>query len=224
MADDSSARAATVLPASGLLQAGLVLAGMGYWDGQAALALAAGLAAWLIWTRRRTVGRWLRLERELTARVTVTDPHGFHMRRCADLVQVARAHVTYNIHVRHHSGGGKTWASARSLMGLMSLGVRGPLKDQAPPVVEVRIHGLRPGRVLRQIRKVLEKQPEKYLSVYELAELAEKTGGALVVRKPAPKQAGHTRQIAEALARVAAWLKAGLRPSNCQNPGKSDKP
>ncbi len=188
-------RAATVLPVPGPSQAGLGSISLGYWAVQAALALVAGLALWMVWRHRRDLGRWLRLEHEITARIPVTDPHGFHMRRCADLVRVARKCVTYQVHLRNHSAGGKTWASARSLMSLMSLGVRPPLPGQAPPVVEVKIHGLRPGKVLREIRDVLEERPQKYLSVYELAELAEKTGGTLVVRGPARKALTWPRRL-----------------------------
>jgi phosphotransferase system HPr-like phosphotransfer protein len=214
MADDSSSRASRALSAPGLSQAGVAAIGLNHWSVQAGLVVAAGLAAWMAWKHRRDLGRWLHLEYEVTDRVVVTDPHGFHMRRCADLVQVARKHITYNIHLRHHSAGGMTWASARSLMSLMSLGVRGPLKGQAPPVVEVRVHGLRPVKVLRQIRKILQERPEKYLSVYELAELAKQTGGTLVVRESARPVVGPSRWL-----RLVSRI--GLRPgSESERTGK----
>jgi phosphotransferase system HPr-like phosphotransfer protein len=218
MEADLSSRAVMGLFVPGLSQAGPLAMGLGPWRVPAGLLCVAGLAAWMAWKHRRDLGRWLHLEYEITERIAVTDPHGFHMRRCGDLVQVARKHVTYNIHLRHHSGGGMTWASARSLMGLMSLGVRGPLPGQAPPVVEVKIHGLRPGKVLRQVRRVLEERPEKYMSLYELAALAEKAGGALVVRRT-PQQTGRPRKLADLLASIRARIGRRLRTG--QGPRKA---
>jgi phosphotransferase system HPr-like phosphotransfer protein len=171
-------------PANDLIQVSPLFAWAMGWSLWGVLVGGSCLGAWAAWRWRRELGHWLGLEHEVTARVVVTDPHGFHMRRCKDLVEVARKYVTYNIYVRPLAGGGKTWANARSIMSLTTLAVRGPRPGEPPPEVEVRVHGLRPRLVMQEIRQVLEEGAEKYLSVYELAELAEKTGGKIVVRTP----------------------------------------
>jgi phosphotransferase system HPr-like phosphotransfer protein len=106
------------------------------------------------------------------------------MRRCKDLVHVARKYIAYRIFVRNLSAHGATWANARSVIRLQTLGIRGPHKGEALPVVEVRVGGFRPRMVMREIRKVLEGESDKYLSVYELYEIAEKTGGKIIVKPP----------------------------------------
>lgn len=107
----------------------------------------------------------------------------------------------------------------------MALGVRGPIKGESSPIVEVKVQGLRPAKVLRSIRNVLEGEPNKYLNVYELAELAEKTGGKLIVRPPAqPRekaslwqrmiQAGSSAGLA-----VCRILKMGRTRCSTRGPG-----
>jgi phosphotransferase system HPr-like phosphotransfer protein len=143
-----------------------------------------GAAAWK-W--RAQIGRKLDLHQDVTAVVTVTDPHGLHMRRCKDLVNVARRNITYRVLVRPQSGSRRTWADARSILSIHSLGVRGARAGEAPPALEIRVQGFRPRHVLREIRETLEGEPHKYLSPLEIYELAQKTGGRLVVAVPKQK-------------------------------------
>jgi phosphotransferase system HPr-like phosphotransfer protein len=150
----------------------------------------AGLAVWAILKWRIEIGRLLGVYREITEQIVVADPHGLHMRRCKDLVQAARKHIPYRILVRNRSGNGKTWANAKSITSLLTLGVRGPCKNEKLPVVDVKVYGFRPRRVMRELRKVLETEPQKYLSVYELYELAQKAGGRGSEKAPTQPKSG----------------------------------
>lgn len=134
----------------------------------------AGLVVWTAMKKRVELGRFLGIYHEITEQIVVTDPHGLHMRRCKDLVLEARNHIPYRILVRNRSSHGKTWANAKSITSLLTLGVRGSSKKEELPVVEVKVYGFRPRKVMREIRKVLETNPQQYLNVYELYDLAQK--------------------------------------------------
>ena len=184
-----------LIAATGLVQAGSLLLGIGSAWIWPALLVGAFLAGREAWKRRLTLGRWLGLEHEICERIVITDPHGLHMRRCKDVVQVARKHMTYGIFLRAGSSAGKPWANARSVLSVQTLGVRGPVNGEAPPVVEVKVHGYRPKKVMYELRLVLEGEPNKYLSVYELSALVEKTGGKLVTKPLLPTLPGFARRI-----------------------------
>jgi len=124
------------------------------------------------------------LYQDAKVQIAIIDPHGLHMRRCKDLVMVARKYVAYRIFIRNVSAHGKNWANARSILNLQTLGVSGPRNGAPPSVIEIKVSGFRPRPVLQAIRQVLENDPHKYLSVYELAELAKESGGTIMVRSP----------------------------------------
>jgi phosphotransferase system HPr-like phosphotransfer protein len=207
-----------------LAQAYPTLRDLSYW-GFSILLIVAGVGAWILWKWRARVGRRLGIYQEVTEQMTVTDPHGFHMRRIKDLILVTRKHVTYRVFVRPRSAGGTSWADARSILRLQALGVRGPREGEDPPVVEVRVDGFRPRRVLQEIRKVLEDEPNKYLSVYELDELAKRTGGRVVAPPPRETRPSPSHRIAQWKAIMISWagarlnLKAGTRRAVLGNPG-----
>ena len=177
-----------------------------------AAVLLLALCVVLAWRRRETLGRLLGIYRDLTEMITVTDPHGFHMRRCLDIVKVARRYVSYGIYIRYQSASGKTWANARSLISLQALGVRGAAADESPPVVEVRVSGFRPWHAMRDLRHVLESTPQKYLSVHELYAIAQKDGGRLVVKPPATAQSAFTERLGRAKLRLFTWVRDVLYP------------
>jgi phosphotransferase system HPr-like phosphotransfer protein len=135
------------------------------------------------------------LYQDAKAQIAITDPHGLHMRRCKDLVLVARKHVAYRVFVRNVTVPGKTWVNARSILGLQTLGVRGHRNREPLPIVEVKVSGFRPRPVLQEIRRVLEEDPNKYLSVYELAELAKETGGRIIARMPERRTARFRQRL-----------------------------
>jgi phosphotransferase system HPr-like phosphotransfer protein len=160
---------------------------------------------------------------ELTETMVVTDPHGLHMRRCKDLIQVARKYITYRVFVRYPSAGGKSWANARSILSLQTLGVRGPVNGEEPPVVEVKVYGFRPRVVLQEIRKVLEGEPHKYLSIYEKHDLAQKLGGQLVVKPPAEETASPATGVGDLVDRIVSWTGSLLAPKP-DAPGAAEGP
>lgn len=150
----------------------------------------AGLSTWVVLKWRIELGRFLGVYREITEQIVVADPHGLHMRRCKDLVQEARNHIPYRILVRNRSAPGGTWANAKSITSLLTLGVRGSRKNEELPVVEVKVYGFRPRKVMRAIRKVLETKPQKYLNVYELYELAQKASRRVSEKPSIPPKSG----------------------------------
>jgi phosphotransferase system HPr-like phosphotransfer protein len=151
--------------------------------------------AWLGWKHWANVAEWLRIYRTVTTSIDLTDPHGLHMRRCKDLVELARKYVGYRIFIRCPTARAKTWANARSIISLQMLGVRGPAKGEKPPVLEVRVHGFRPKKLIQEIDLLLGADPQKYLSPYELYELAKATGGELAVKPPEKRRTFWERTI-----------------------------
>ncbi len=180
---------AGILPA--IFRDGVLFQYFASFNSRAGYAVVAGLVlallgVWLVWKWRETIGRRLGIFQDITDQIPITDPHGLHMRRCKDLVLVARKHVAYRIFVRSLSARNTAWTNARSILSLQALGVRGSLPDGKPPILEVRVYGYRPWRVMGEIRQVLEKEREKYLSVYEIFELAKKGGGQMVAKTTPP--------------------------------------
>jgi phosphotransferase system HPr-like phosphotransfer protein len=95
------------------------------------------------------------------------------MRRCKDIVQVARRYVTYRIFIRSLGSAGQNWANARSILNLQALQIPGPQKGEPMPMVEVKVSGLHPEPVMQAIKNVLQAEPKKYLNIYELYQEAQ---------------------------------------------------
>jgi phosphotransferase system HPr-like phosphotransfer protein len=150
---------------------------------------------------RKGIFQLFGLYRDAKAQIAITDPRGLHMRRCKDLVLAARQFVAYRIFIRNVSAQGKTWINAKSILSLQALGIRGRRNGEPSPIIEIKVSGFRPRPVLQVIRNVLEEDPHKYLSVYELAELAKQTGGNIVVRVPEPPATGWRQRLTRSLRR-----------------------
>jgi phosphotransferase system HPr-like phosphotransfer protein len=150
---------------------------------------------------RKGIFQLFGLYRDAKVQIAITDPRGLHMRRCKDLVLAARKFVAYRIFIRNVSAQGKTWINAKSILSLQALGIRGHRNGEPLPVIELKVSGFRPRPVLQEIRKVLEEDPHKYLSVYELAELAKETGGNIMARLPESPATGLRQRLARALRR-----------------------
>lgn len=163
---------------------------------------------WLSWRYRGRLGQWLGIYHTVSENVELTDPHGLHMRRCKDLVELARKYVGYRIFVRCPTARVKSWANARSIISLQMLGVRGPVKGEKPPVLEVQVQGLRPRKVLHEISQKLRLEPQKYLNAYELYEVAKEPGGQLAIR-PAKNKVHPFKEFARRVTHcLVSWLHA----------------
>jgi phosphotransferase system HPr-like phosphotransfer protein len=173
--------------------------------------------------RSNKIWSLLGIARDVTVRITLTDPHGLHMRRCKDLVQIARKYLAYQIYLRNPAGRSPSWANAKSLLSLQALGVRGSVPGEPPAVVEVRIQGFRPGKPLREIKRVLQAEPQKYLSVYELTALAEAVGGEVVIKPRAEPEKKLRRRLIHRLRSIGSRLFHRAAPSVAEDTAPRSK-
>ena len=121
------------------------------------------------------LSRWQKALRDLgfcqdvTELIEVRDCRGLHKRRSAELVKLARRNPLYSIYVRYPARKVNLWANARSIISLLNLGVPGYRVDlgEKPAVVEVKVSGHHPLRIMERVRQVLLDSPFRYEGVYE---------------------------------------------------------
>jgi phosphotransferase system HPr-like phosphotransfer protein len=184
----------------------LALSVPGLWLGGIALAVLIGLGFWVGWRWREPILRRLGFFQTVTVQMNVMDPYGLHLRRCKDLIYATRNLVGYQIYMRNHGEGAKHWANARSIISLQTMGVPRRAPGEPPPTVDVRIAGFKPSVAVRAIRKVLEEDPYKYLSVHDLAQLAATVGGQVSAKMPLPGPVPLHRRIRRVLGRIKPWI------------------